>query len=164
MKRDPQVFAWVTNFVNGLYTTLVVTGRKDGPRDGEKLTFPVSAYPDEIRERLLAAGHKALFQQRTSQIDDDIEKMGAWEDLHERLVSGEWEAEGGQRGAPIVGAWVEVLAQVKNTTVGVIQASLAGMTKDARAAVRANVEKKYAERIEAVKTARKAQALDLTDL
>lgn len=158
-KRDPQVFEWSAE--NG---RLEIVGRKDGPMDGVKQVYLISNYPDEIVQNLADAGFKAVFQQRTSQVESDRDKLSAWKDLDAMFQAGTWEREGGARGAPIVGAWVEVLAEVKGVTVGAIQATLAKLEKDARDAVRKNVETKYAQQIAAKKDERTSEGIDLSDI
>lgn len=155
MKRDPQVFDWTSK--NGV---LSIVGRKEGPMVGESRTYRIGNYPETIKISILDAGMKAIFQQRSSQVETDEEKLQYWDDLDAMFREGTWEREGGVRGAPIVGAWVEVMADLKNVSVAVIQTSLAGYDKETRDGIRKNVETKYADKIAAKKAERKTVDLE----
>lgn len=162
-KREAQTFEWNSVFsTDGDYLKLEIIGRKETEYEGKRYAFDFTAYPENIVEQQKAAGHKAVFQQRTSQCKDDEARIAYWKELHEMFVGGEWEREGGKRGAPIVGAWVEVLADKKGVSVGVIQASLADYDKDERDAMRKTVEEKYADEIVAWKAKRKT--IDLSEI
>lgn len=158
MKRDPQVFSWSCE--KGV---LKIEGRKDSGFDGIRRVYDLANYPEEIVGKIRDAGFKAIFQQRTSQIDDNDAKLEAWEALDAMFCAGTWEREG-VRGAPVVAAWVEALAEVKGTDVGAIQKALAGYTKEQRDKMRKNVEAKHAAVIARITGARGAEAVDLTDL
>ena len=155
MKREPQVFDWTCKGGH-----LTIKGRSDGPMDGERLDFYMNRYPAEIQQAISDAGMKAVFQQRSSQVETDEEKLAYWEGLNELFLAGTWEREGGVRGAPIVGAWVEVLADLKDVSVAEIQASLANYDKAKRDGIRKNVETKYADKIAAKKASRKTVDLE----
>lgn len=155
MKREPQVFDW--NCENG---HLSIVGRKGGAMEGERLDFYMSRYPADIQRAISDAGMKAVFQQRSSQVETDEEKLAYWEGLNDLFLAGTWEREGGVRGAPIVGAWVEVLADLKECTVAEIQKSLAGYDKAKRDGIRKNVETKYADKIAAKKADRRTVDLE----
>lgn len=156
-KRDPQVFDWSCE--DGV---LKIVGRPEGPMAGERLIFDTNKYPEDVRGNIYDAGAKAIYQQRSSQVETDEEKMAYWQGLHEMFLAGTWEREGGVRGAPIVGAWVEVMADLKKVSVAVIQTSLAGYDKETRDGIRKNVETKYADKIALKKMERKT--VDLEDL
>jgi hypothetical protein len=159
MKREPQVFSWSSK--NGL---LEIVGRKDSAMEGTKLVFDVQEYPTAIRTAILDAGMKAIYQQRSSQVESDVEKIGYWQDLNEQFIAGTWEAEGGARGAPVVGAWLEALASVKKCSVGDLQKHLAGYSKEQRTELRTKVEAKYGKEIEAIKASRGKKEIDLSEV
>lgn len=150
MKRDPQSFVW--SCASG---TLKIEGRKDGPMEGRTRIYSLADYPDAIRQKIADAGFKAVFQQRTSQIESDNEKLDAWDALHDMFCGGEWEREG-TRGAPVIAAWVEALAASKGVTVGVIQASLNKYPREQREAIKKSAEVKLAAEIVKIKEARDA--------
>jgi len=164
-KREAQTFEWKSVFSEaGVYQRLQLLGRDGGPADGVIEEFNFGNYPAEIVEQIKAAGHKAVFQQRTSQCETDEERLQYWEALHNRFIDGDWEREGGKRGAPVVAAWLEAAAKSKGATVGDFQASWAALPKDKRDAIKANCEKKFATEIEKIKAARKTQVVNLEDL
>ena len=163
-KRDAQTFEWKSEFDGTLYVGLTIVGRKDGPQQGKRLEFDIGDYPHAVREKILAAGHKAVFQQRTSQCNTDAERLEYWPALHDLLASGEFEREGGARGAPVVAAWVEAASAAKGCTTGEFQASLNKLAKEVRAKVKANCEAKFAKEIEAIKARRAEGDVDLADL
>jgi hypothetical protein len=156
MKRDQQVFYWTARFnpEDGKYLELEVRGRPGTAFAGKRLTFPIADYAPAFRERVLGAGHKAVFQQRTSQCVTDEERFQYWQDLHKMFRAGVWERETAARGAPVVAAWIEVLADVKLVSVGKLQAYLSTMDKAERERIRERVEAKYAARIAARKDER----------
>jgi len=164
-KREAQTFSWLSKFSEtGRYLMLVLTGREGGPADGVEETFRFDEYPEEVQEQIKAAGHKAVFQQRTSQCETDEARLAYWSDLHKLFVAGDWEREGGARGAPVISAWIEAAAESKSCTPGEFQASWSRLDKDKRDAIKANCEKKFADRIEEIKAARKQAPVDLADL
>jgi len=164
-KREAQTFEWKSIFSEaGIYQKLGLLGRDGGPADGVVEEFNFGNYPAEIAEQIKAAGHKAVFQQRTSQCETDEERLQYWEALHNRFIDGDWEREGGARGAPVIAAWIEAAAASKSCTPGEFQASWSRLEKVQRDKIKANCEKKFADEIEAIKAARKQAPVDLADL
>ncbi len=164
-KRDAQTFEWKSiHAENGTYLKLEIIGRKDGPMEGEHLTFGIGEYPTVVVERILAAGHKAVFQQRTSQCETDDERLDYWTSLHALFKAGDWEKEGGTRGAPVIAAWIEAAAEHKGCTPGAFQAAWSAYEKAQRDAIKAKCEAQFAKRIEEIKAARKDADVKLDDM
>lgn len=164
-KRDAQTFDWKSNFTeDGKYLSLEIVGRKETDFEGESLTFAISDYDDSIIEKNLAAGHKAVFQQRTSQCETDAERFQYWQDLHALFVAGDWEREGGARGAPVIAPWIEAAAAAKGCTPGEFQSSWSKYPKERRDAIKANCLKRYATEIEKIRDKRKSKEVSLDDL
>jgi len=157
-KRDAQVFEWIA--LNGVLT---VKGREGSAQQGVTRTYRLAEYPDTIRQKIADAGFKSVFQQRTSQVESDELKLVAWDDLDTMFQAGDWEKEGGARGAPVVAAWIEAAAEFKNCTPGEFQASWSKLDKPTRDKVKAGCETRFAARIVEIKEGRK-DSVDLTDL
>lgn len=169
-KRDAQTFDWKSNHsADGTYLGLEIVGRKATSFEGKSLSFAISDYDDSIIEKITAAGHKAVFQQRTSQCETDTERFQYWQDLHALFVAGDWEREGGARGAPVIAPWIEAAAAAMSkpgnvVSPGQFQASWSKYPKEKRDAIKANCLKKYATEIEKIREARKSKEVDLSDL
>ena len=157
-KRDAQVFEWIA--LNGVLT---VKGRKDSAQEGVIRTYHLADYPDAIRQKIADAGYKSVFQQRTSQVDSDELKLVAWDELDAMFQLGDWEKEGGARGAPVVAAWIEAAAEHKKCSTGEFQASWSKLDKPTRDKIKAACEKRFADRIVEIKETRK-EGVDLTDM
>ena len=157
-KRDAQVFEWIA--LNGVLT---VKGREGSAQEGVTRTYRTNDYPEAIVQKIADAGFKSVFQQRTSQVESDELKLVAWDELDAMFQAGDWEKEGGARGAPVVAAWIEAAATSKNCTPGEFQASWGKLDKATRDKVKANCLVKFAKEIEAIKEGR-GNSVDLADL
>jgi hypothetical protein len=132
--------------------------------DGKSRTYLLSAYPADIQQKIADAGFKAVFQQRSSQVETDVEKLVYWDDLDAMFTEGTWEREGA-RGAPVVAVWVEVLAEARKVSVSAIQKSLSAYSKEQKEAIRAKIEKDFAAQIAAKQAEReKGSEQSLDDL
>jgi len=157
-KRDAQVFEWICE--NG---KLTVKGRAGSLMERAIKVYHLADYPEHIRQKIVDAGYKSVFQQRTSQVESDELKLEAWDALDSMFQLGDWEKEGGARGAPVVAAWIEAAAESKNCTPGEFQASWGKLDKATRDKVKANCLVKFAKEIEAIKEGR-GNSVDLADL
>lgn len=92
-------------------------------------------HPD-VRGLVWDYGMAKLGMDRASQFEGQ-EKLEKIAQVYEDLCNGIWERES-KRGATIVAAWIEALAEVKGATIPEIQASLKGYTDAQKEKIRAN--------------------------
>lgn len=119
--------------------------------------------PDEMADRVFDYGLAKLGMDRASQVDMGVDKIARINQVWEDLCDGVWERES-VRGAPVVAAWIEAIAEIKGASVADVQKSLKGMTDEQRDAIKANP--KVAKLAEEIAARRKDDdtAVDLGDL
>lgn len=93
--------------------------------------------PDTMADRVFDYGLAKLGMDRASQVDMGLEKIDRIDQVWSDLCDGIWERES-VRGAPVVAAWIEAIAEIKGASVADIQKSLKGMTDEQRDAIKAN--------------------------
>lgn len=119
--------------------------------------------PDEMADRVFDYGLAKLGMDRASQVDMGVDKIARIDQVWSDLCDGVWERES-VRGAPVVAAWIEAIAEIKGASVADVQKSLKGMTDEQRDAIKANP--KVAKLAEEIAARRKEDdtAVDLGDL
>lgn len=124
-------------------------------------SFPVSDVHTSLHKLVALYGYSKLLQDRSSDITTGPEKITAMIEVAALLKSGEWEKER-KVGAPVVRPEVEALAQLKNCSVGDIQATLKTYTKEAKEKVFSNP--KVVALAAEIKAKRESGSVDLSDL
>ena len=107
---------------------LLVLGRVEVPDERD-------VHPD-VRGMVWDYGMAKLGMDRASQFEGH-EKLEKIAQVYDDLCNGIWERES-KRGATIVAAWIEALAEVKGATIPEIQASLKGYSDEQKEKIRAN--------------------------
>lgn len=119
--------------------------------------------PEAMADRVFDYGLAKLGMDRASQVDMGLDKIARINQVWEDLCDGVWERES-VRGAPVVAAWIEAIAEIKGASVADVQKSLKGMTDEQRDAIKANP--KVAKLAEEIAARRKDDdsSVDLGDL
>ena len=119
--------------------------------------------PEEMADRVFDYGLAKLGMDRASQVDMGLEKIDRIDQVWSDLCDGVWERES-VRGAPVVAAWIEAIAEIKGASVADVQKSLKGMTDEQKDAIKANP--KVAKLAEEIAARRKEDdsSVDLGDL
>ena len=119
--------------------------------------------PSDMADRVFDYGLAKLGMDRASQVDMGLEKIDRIDQVWSDLCDGVWERES-VRGAPVVAAWIEAIAEIKGASVADVQKSLKGMTDKQKDAIKANP--KVAKLAEEIAARRKEDdsSVDLGDL
>ena len=119
--------------------------------------------PEAMADRVFDYGLAKLGMDRASQVDMGLDKITRINQVWEDLCDDVWERES-VRGAPVVAAWIEAIAEIKGASVADVQKSLKGMTDEQRDAIKANP--KVAKLAEEIAARRKSDEsdVDLGDL
>ena len=119
--------------------------------------------PSAMADRVFDYGLAKLGMDRASQVDMGLEKIDRIDQVWSDLCDGVWERES-VRGAPVVAAWIEAIAEIKGASVADVQKSLKGMTDEQKDAIKANP--KVAKLAEEIAARRKEDdsSVDLGDL
>jgi hypothetical protein len=135
--------------------------------DGEFVAVDTAAFGldgihESIRQQSDLYGLSKLLQDRSSSVPTGPDKLAAMNSVYAQFVAGEWEKER-TRGAMVVSAEVEALAEMKGVSISSIQKTLASLTKEQKDSIFANPKVKKAA--DAIRTNREeAVDVDLTDL
>ena len=123
----------------------------------------VGDMPTEMSSRVFDYGLAKLGMDRASQVEMGLDKIDRINQVWSDLCDGVWERES-VRGAPVVAAWIEAIAEIKSASVADVQKSLKGMTDEQRDAIKANP--KVAKLAEEIAARRKEDdsSVDLGDL
>lgn len=103
----------------------------------DSATFGLAGVHADLADKVALYGLSKLLQDRSSSIPTGPEKLASMNEVFAQLASGKWEAER-TRGAVVVSAEVEALAELRNVSVAAIQKTLKDFTKEQKDKIFAN--------------------------
>lgn len=131
----------------------------EGFVDVQSKAFSIDDVHESLRPNVELYGLSKLLQDRTSQVDAGPGKLEAMSEVMALLAKGEWEKERAS-GAPTVSPEVEALAEIKGTTVAVMQKVIRNYTPEQRAKILANP--KVVSRANEIRAERETQIAEVT--